>query len=266
MEIKGIIMNFFGKRDLGYLLVIAILILTAVFFAFKGMILEGKYEKYRARILNRALEGSIQLLGEYIETEDPHLSSFLSSRLNELPLGDEEREAVILFCSDVSLSGKNSDSKRRSLLYADELMKALIENRTAIKGGDITSFPLYEGEVPTLSQPVEKPYYSEAKKILGVSELRSYTRGSVIGYRTASSYAEFEGGVFVRYLCRRDGKEKVTSDDAKREAEKFVELYCGGGKAISQSIENGVFRFVFDGFYIDVSPFGGVMRYERTKI
>ena len=88
----------------------------------------------------------------------------------------------------------------------------------------------------------------------------------MIGYRTASSYAEFEGGVFVRYLCRRSGNEAVTADEAKKDAEKFADLHCGGGKVISESAENGVFRFIFDCFYIDVSPFGGVMRYERTKI
>ncbi len=263
---KGIIMKFFGKKDLAYLLVIAILLLTAVFFAFKGMISEEKYEKYRGRILNRALESSIQLLGEYIETQDPRLSSFLSSRLNELPLGGEEREAVISFCNDVSLSAESSDSRRRSLTYAEELMTALIDNRSAIKRGDVTSFPLYEGEVPTLSSAVDKPYFSEAKKILGTSDLRSYTRGDATGYRTASAYAEFENGVFVRYLCRRDGKEKITSDTAKKDAEKFANLYCGGGKPISESTEDGYFRFVFDVFYIDVSVFGGVMRYERTKI
>ncbi len=259
-------MKFFGKKDLMYLLVIAILVLTAVFFAFKGMISEDKYEKYRGRILNRAIEGSIQLLGEYIETEDPRLSSFLSSRLCELPLGDEEREAVISFCTDVARSKENPDSKRRSLLYAGELMTALIDNRSAIKRGDVTSIPLYEGEVPTLSQPVDKPYLSEAKKILGVSELRSYARGNVIGYRTASAYAEFENGVFIRYLCRRDGKQKIELDDAKKDAVKFAELYCGGGKPTAESSEDGCFRFVFDGFYVDVSVFGGVMRYERTKI
>ncbi len=259
-------MNFFTKKDLAYLLVIAILILTSVFFAFKGMISEEKYEKYRARILNRALESSIQLLGEYIETEEPHLSAFLSSRLCELPLSGEEREAVILFCSDVAISKENSDSKRRSLFYAKELMTALIDNRDEIKRGDTSSFPLYEGEIPTLSQPVDKPYFSEAKKILGTSDLRPYTRGNVIGYRTASAYAEFEEGIFIRYLCRRDGEEKITHDVAQKDAEKFAKLYCGGEKPTSESTEDGYFRFVFDGFYIDVSAFGGVMRYERTKI
>ena len=259
-------MKFFTKKDLVYLLVIAILALTSVFFAFKGMISEEKYEKYRARILNRALESSIQLLGEYIETEEVHLSAFLSSRLSELPLSGEEREAVTMFCTDVARSEEDPDSKRRSLLYAKELMMTLIDNRDEIKHGDTSSIPLYEGEIPTLSQPVDKPYFSEAKKILGVSELRSYTRGNVIGYRTASAYAEFEEGVFIRYLCRRDGKEKNSLDDGRKDAEKFAKLYCGGGKAISESNEDGYFRFVFDGFYIDVSAFGGVMRYERTKI
>ncbi|MBQ7779053.1 MAG: hypothetical protein IJ404_01030 [Clostridia bacterium] len=259
-------MKFFGKKDLAYLLVIAILILTTVFFAFKGMISEEKYEKYRGRILNRALESSIQLLGEYIGTEEPHLSAFLSSRLTELPLSGEEREAVILFCSDVARSKDDPDSKRRSLLYAEELMTALIDNRDEIKRGDTSSIPLYEGEVPTLSQAVDEPYYSEAKKILGVSDLYSYTRGSVIGYRTSCAYAEFEEGVFIRYLYRRDGKEKITHDEAQKDAEKFAKLYCNGEKPISESAEDGYFRFVFDGFYVDVSAFGGVMRYERTKI
>lgn len=259
-------MKFFGKKDLAYLLVIAILILTTVFFAFKGMISEEKYEKYRARILNRALESSIQLLGEYIETEEAHLSAFLSSRLTELPLSGEEREAVIMFCSDVARSKEDSDSKRRSLLYAEELMKVLIDNRDEIKRGDTSSIPLYEGEVPTLSQPVDKPYFSEAKKILGVSDLYSYTRGNVIGYRTSCAYAEFEEGVFIRYLCRRDGKEKISLDDGRKDAVKFAKLYCNGEKPTSESTEDGYFRFVFDGFYIDVSAFGGVMRYERTKI
>ncbi len=259
-------MNFFGKRDLIYLLFIAILVLSTVFFAFRGMISEDKYESYRGKILNRAVECSIQLLGEYIETEDPHLSSFLSSRLFELPLGYEEREAVTAFCADVARSRENTDSKRRSLIYASELMKALIDNRAAIKRGDMTPFPLYEGEVPTLSQPVENPYFSEAKKILGISDIRSYTRGNVIGYRTASAYAEFENGVFIRYLCRREGKDKITPESAKKDAEKFANLYCGGGKPISESTEDGVFTYHFDGFYIVVSPFGGVMRYERTKI
>ena len=90
-------MNFFGKKDLIYLLVIAILILSTVFFAFKGAISEEKYESYRGKILNRAIEGSIQLLGEYITTGDSRLSSFLASRLGELPLGDEDRESVTAF-------------------------------------------------------------------------------------------------------------------------------------------------------------------------
>lgn len=259
-------MKFFGKKDLAYLLVIAILILTSVFFAFKEMITEEKHEKYREGILNRAIESSIQLLGEYIETEDGHLSAFLSSRLSELPLSGEEREAVTMFCIDVSRSKDDSDSKRRSLLYAEELMTALIDNRGAIKRGDTSSIPLYEGEIPTFSQAVDKPYFSEAKKILGASDLRSYTRGNVIGYRTASAYAEFEEGIFVRYLCRRDGNEAETHDDARKDAVKFALLYCGGGKPVSESSEEGYFRFVFDRFYIDVSIFGGVMRFERTKI
>lgn len=265
MEIKGIIMNFFGKKDLSYLLVIAILILCTVFFAFRGVISEKKYDSYRKTILNRALECSVQLLGEYIETGDPHLSPFLSSRLCELPLSDEEREAVITFCRDVSLSEENADSRRRSVTYAGELMNVLIENRSAIRRGDTSSIPLYEGEVPTLSQPVDKPYFSEAKKILGVSDPRSYTRGSIIGYRTASSYAEFDDGLLIRYLCRRDGKERVSADSAKKDAIKFAKLYCGGGKPISESYEDGVFTYYFGAFYIVVSPFGGVMRFERTN-
>ncbi len=259
-------MKFFGKKDLAYLLVIAILVLTSVFFAFKGAISESKYENYRETILNRAIEGSIQLLGEYVETGDSHLSSFLASRLGELPLGSEEREAVTAFCYDVSLSAQNGDSKRRSMTYASELIIVLTENRKAIKRGDMAEFPLYEGEVPTLSQPVDKPYFSEAKKILGVPDPRSYTRGSVIGYRTASAYAEFESGVFVRYLCKRQGKERISAESAKKDALKFAELYCGGGKVMSESNENDVFTYNFDGFYIVVSPFGGVMRFERTKI
>ncbi len=266
MAQMGVIMNFFGKKDLLYLLIISILILTAVFFAFKCEISEDKYETYRETILNRAIECSIQLLGEYVETGDPHLSSFIASRLGELPLGDEEREAVTLFCKDIPLSKENSDSKRRSMTYASELIVVLSENRKAIKRGDMTEFPLYEGEVPTLSQPVENPHLSDAKKILGVPDPRSYTRGDVIGYRTASAYAEFENGVFVRYLCRREGKTLVSSDSAKADALKFAKLYCGGGKPISEGAENGVYTYHFDGFYIVVSPYGGVMRYERTKI
>lgn len=266
MEIKGIIMKFFGKKDLAYLLVIAILILTAVFFAFKGVISEQKYENYRGTILNRAVESSIQLLGEYLETGDPHLSSFIASRLSELPLDDEEREAVTAFCHDISVSAENDDCKRRSLLYASELMTVMIENRSAIRRGDTSSIPLYEGEIPTLSQSVDNSCLSKAERILGVSDPRSYTRGSVIGYRTASAYAEFEDGVFIRYLCRRDGKVLVSADAAKKDAEKFAKLYCGGGKPLSESTENGVFTYNFDGFYIVVSPYGGVMRYERTKI
>ena len=258
-------MNFFTKKDLIYLLIIAILVLTSVFFAFKGEISEGKYDKYREKILNRALEGSIQLLGEYIETEDTHLSPFIASRLNELPLGDEEREAVTLFCADVSRSDSDADARRRSLLYAEELMSALIENREAVRHGDVTAFPLYEGEAPTLSQPVDNQYLNIAKKLLNSTDPRSYTRGSIIGYRTASSYAEFENGDLVRYLCRRDGQVQVSIADAKKDAEKFASLYCGGGKAVSESGSDGFFRFVFDGFYIDVSLYGGVMRYERTK-
>ena len=258
-------MNFFNKKDLIDLLSIARLVITSIFFAFKVEISEGKYDKYREKILNRALEGSIQLLGEYIETEDAHLSSFLSSRLNELPLGDEEREAVTLFCTDVSLSDKNEDCRRRSLLYAEELMIALIENRGAIRRGDMTAFPLYEGDVPTLSQPVDNHYLSVAKKILNSTDPRSYTRGSVIGYRTASAYAEFDCGLLIRYLCRRDGQDLVSASDAKKDAERFAELYCGGGNTVSESECDGFFRFVFDDFYIDVSIYGGVMRYERTK-
>ncbi len=259
-------MNFFTKKDLIYLLIIAMLVLTSVFFAFKGEISEGKYDKYREKILNRALENSIQLLGEYIETEEPQLSPFIASRLSELPLGDEEREAVTLFCTDVSLSDKNEDSRRRSLLYAEELMTALIENREAIRRGDMTAFPLYEGETPTLSQHVDNQYLSVAKRILNSPDPRIYTRGSIVGYRTASAYAEFYGGLLIRYLCRRDGQAQVSISDAKKDAEKFTALYCGGGKAVSESVGDGVFRFVFDCFYIDVSLYGGVMRYERTKI
>lgn len=259
-------MNFFGKKDLVYLLIISILVLTAVFFAFKGVISEEKYDNYRAAILNRAVEGSIQLLGEYVETGDTHLSSFIASRLGELPLGGEEREAVTSFCRDISLSKENADSKRRAMTYASELIVVLTENRKAIKRGDMTEFPLYEGEVPTLSQPVDKPYFSEAKKLLGVPDPRSYTRGSVIGYRTASAYAEFDSGALVRYLCKREGKERVSAENAQKDAVKFAELYCGGGKVMSESTENGVFTYNFDGFYIVVSPFGGVMRFERTKI
>lgn len=259
-------MNFFGKRDLVYLLIISILVLTAVFFAFKGAISESKYENYRATVLNRAIEGSIQLLGEYVETGNPQLSPFLASRLGELPLGSEEREAVTEFCRDVSLSGDNADSKRRAFTYAEELIVVLSENRRAIKHGDMTEFPLYDGEIPTLSQPVDNPYFSEAKKILGVNEPRLYTRGSVIGYRTASAYAEYENGVLLRYLCKRDGRERVSAENAKKDALKFAELYCGGGKVISESEGNGLFTYNFDGFYVVVSPYGGVMRFERTKI
>ena len=259
-------MNFFGKKDLIYLLVIALLALSAVFFAFKGAISESKYESYRAKILNGALECSIQLLGEYVETGDHRLSPFLASRLGELPLGDEEREAVTEFCRDVSHASDDEDAKKRSKIYAGTLMTALIENRSAIKRGDMTSFPLYEVEVPTLSQSVDKPYYSEAKKILGVNDPRSYTRGSIIGYRTASAYAEYENGELVRYLCRRDVGERVSEENAKKDALKFAELYCGGGKVTSESEKNGVYTYNFDGFYVVVSPYGGVMRFERTKI
>ena len=134
-------MNFFGKKDLIYLLVIALLALSAVFFAFKGEISESKYESYRAKILNGALECSIQLLGEYVETGDHRLSPFLASRLGELPLGDEERETVTEFCRDVSRSSDDADAERRSKIYAGSLMTALIENRSAIKRGDMTSVP-----------------------------------------------------------------------------------------------------------------------------
>ena len=266
MEIKGIIMKFFGKKDLAYLLVIAILALSAVFFSFKCMISEDKYDSYRETILNRALECSIQLLGEYIETGDPRLSPFLSSRLCELPLSDEEREAVILFCRDVSLSKEDTDSKRRSMTYASELMAVLTENRAAIRCGDTSSIPLYEGESPVFSPTVDNPQFRTAQRLLGVTDPRSYTRGSVIGYRTASAYAEFENDVFIRYLCRRDGKVKIDSDTAKKDAVKFAKLYCGGGKPSSESTDGGVFTYYFDGFYVVVSPYGGVMRYERTKI
>ena len=264
--LKGIIMNFFSKKDLIYLLIISILLLTAVFFAFRVEISEEKYESYRGKIVNGALECSIQLLGEYVETGESHLAPFLSSRLSELPLGDEEREAVIQFCTDVSQSGCDPDAKGRATAYASLLMSALIENRKEIKGGDMSAFPLYEDEIPTVSQPDESPYLALAKRILGVSDVRSYTRGDVIGYRTASSYAEFENGAFVRYLCRRDGDETVTLKEARADAERFARLYCGGGKIISEGENGGVFTFDYGDFYLAVSHFGGVMRYERTKI
>lgn len=258
-------MSFFGKRDLVYFLIIAILLLSVVFLGARCAISDKKYEKYRETILSRAVECSIQLLEEYVESGDSNLASFISSRLNELPLGDEERESVTELCYDISLSDVDSGAKMRSISYASELFAVLTANRRDFCRGNTASFPLYEKEIPTYAQPEEKPYYSSAKRILNESEPRSYSRGNIIGYRTANAYAEFENGKFVRYLCRRVGSELISADEAKKEAEKFAKLYCGGGKVTSESSENGVFTYYFDGFYIVVSPYGGVMRYEVTK-
>ncbi len=256
-------MKFFTKKDLIYLILIALALAFAVFFALKSSFAEEKYERYRARILTRACESSIQLLGEYIETEDAALSALLSSRLNELPLGDEERESVTRFCSDVARSESDPQAKHRSLFYAAELMLALRDGRDGIRDGNLSFFPLYEGDVAASAEPDSRPSRKLLQALLGSSELREYSRGSVLGYRTASSFAEFESGALVRLLCLRRGRAKIALSEARKDALSFAESYCGGGIIRSESEERDCFSFIFDGFFVDVSLYGGVIRFRR---
>lgn len=263
-------MEKFAKKDLFYLIVIGAMILFSVFFAVKSRFAVEKYENYRASVINRSIEGSIQLLHGYIENEDPSVSARLSSFLEELPLESETRESVRAFILDISNSGSDPEAKSRSLAYAKTLLICLSENRAEIKKGNTDPIPLYpEPSYPALAPEGEEKYMRKAARLLDTDNMTVYEKSAdgktLYCYRTASAYAEFSEDGLVRYLSSAKDGERVTLEEAKKAAAEFIKKYVSESKiALSGGEEGGVFSFSAEGIgKIDVSLSGQVRRFLR---
>lgn len=263
-------MEKFTKKDLFYLIVIGALILFSLFFVVKSHFATQKYENYRAIVINRSIEGSIQLLNEYIEKTDPTVSARLSSFLEGLPLTSEIRESVRAFVKDVAASETDSEAKSRSLAYAKTLLISLSENRADIKAGNAESIPFYpEPSHQTTVSEGESKHRQRAVRLLGTDNLTFYEKSAdgkeLYCYRTASAYAEFSDEGLVRYLSSVSGGERVTLEEAERAAMEFIKKYVSEGKvSLSGSEEGGVFSFFAEGVgNIDVSLTGVVRRFLR---
>ncbi len=263
-------MEKFTKKDLFYLIVIGALILFSLFFVVKSHYAIQKYENYRAIVINRSIEGSIQLLNEYIEKTDPAVSARLSSFLEGLPLTSEIRESVRAFVKDVAASASDAEAKSRSLSYAKTLLAALKEDRADIKAGNTESLPLYpEPSRQTAASEGESRFRQKATRLLGTDNLTFYEKSAdgktLYCYRTASAYAEFSDDGLVRYLSSVSDGERVPLEDAERTAVEFIKKFVSDEKAaLSGSEEGGVYSFSAEGVgNIDVSLSGVVRRFLR---
>lgn len=263
-------MEKFAKKDLFYLIVIGALILFSLFFAVKSKFAMQKYENYRAIVINRSIEGSIQVLNEYIEKTDPTVSARLSSFLEGLPLESETRESVRAFVKDVAASDSDSEARSRSLSYAKTLILCLKENRAEIKAGNTESLPLYpELSHPTLAPEGESKHRQKATRLLGTDNLTFYEKSAdgktLYCYRTASAYAEFSDEGLLRYLSSVKDGERVTLEEAERAAADFIKKYVSEKKvSLSGSEGSDVFSFSAEGVgKIDVSASGVVRRFLR---
>ena len=263
-------MEKFTKKDLFYLIVIGVLILSSLFFFVKSKFAIEKYENYRALVINRSIEGSIQLLNEYIEKTDGTVSARLSPFLEGLPLKSEERESVRAFVKDVAVSASDSDAKSRSLAYAKTLLSCLIENRAEIKKGNTDSIPLYpELSRQTLASEGESKHRKKAQRLLGTDNLTVYERTSdgktLYCYRTASAYAEFSDDGLIRYLSSVKDWERITREEAEIIALNFIKKYVSEEKVtLTRKDSDDVFSFSIEGIgNIDVSVSGVVRRFLR---
>ena len=218
------------------LLLIGILTVTTIFFCANYQITKTEYEEYRNGIFARAYESVLSDLAAYIQTQDEALSSRVVPRLWELPLSDEEIEAVRRFASDMAAGAYHEAAQARALAYSETLFRYLSEHRTERYAESWRaagmSLPAYPEEVPVGAAPetdLSLLRRDKASKLLENKSLLAYTRreGSVTlyAYRTASSYVELteEGRLFRLLRSGGKGEDSLTEAQCRETARRFLE-------------------------------------------
>ncbi len=243
-------MQRFGKKDLIYMILLGICILTAAFFGSRSFFSEKKYEKYRSEVLTRSTEGSIQLLYQYASDGDGTAAPLICARLCELPFKEEEREAVILFCRHVFEGDGKPELERAAKSYAYVLAVQLEKDRELVIRGDMSTLPIYEGVYTETFWSEDDAVLKKARELLFSDSPAKYerTEGDVtfLCYRTGRGYAEFYGETLIKYLYEPKSGDKADDGELLCVAEKFAKDYFGvsTSKATSENTDGGtVFRF-----------------------
>ena len=240
-------------------LAIGVLALTNLYVYANGKILQKEYDEYRDGIFARSYESAIADLGSYLQSRDGEIASRLTARLSELPLSEEELEAVRLLSRDMTAGKEDAEAEKRALTYSEELLRYLSGTRThsyreswRASGMGIPSYP--KESLLVSASPEEEDAASlrkeKANRLLNTKSTVSYTRHEgdvkVYGYRTATAFVELtEEGNLLRFL-RASPHEQTIPDGAAETARRFLNDHgMEGAVFLFEKTEDNTVLFTF---------------------
>ncbi len=246
--------------------VAGILLLLNAASAVRLRLCRQEYEACREGTFTRSYESLISALASYRREPDRRLAPVLAFCFANLPLNAEEQSHAAAFCADIA--DETGRGEARAGEYCLTLLRFLSEERSACyrageegKALGLPPYPEEETALPSAVMPTEPDdgggaaLRQKAEALLGgAGRLTDYSRcvgeRTIIGFRTASSYAEFDAdsGRLLRAVLHRTptGIRSLREEEAQAAAERFL-TDCGssGMPCIGITPQNGIFLLRF---------------------